>query len=136
MNNAFVFYKDYFDQIKLMEDSNPELVKDLLLAIVNYGIYEEYDKSNPMINMAMIPIVKGIDNAHNRYEKAVANGKKGGRSTKIDLEEVYNKKVETGWKNKELAEFFGVSERTIQRYLKEFGDRIVANDIKNDEFSF
>lgn len=119
-----------------MEDSNPELVKDLLLAIVNYGIYEEYDKSNPMINMAMIPIVKGIDNAHNRYEKAVANGKKGGRSTKIDLEEVYNKKVETGWKNKELAEFFGVSERTIQRYLKEFGDRIVASDIKNDEFSF
>ena len=30
MNNAFVFYKDYFDQIKLMEDSNPELVKDIL----------------------------------------------------------------------------------------------------------
>ena len=112
-----------------MEDSNPELVKDLLLAIVNYGIYEEYDKSNPMINMAMIPIVKGIDNAHNRYEKAIANGKKGGRSTKIDLEEVYNKKVETGWKNKELAEFFGVSERTIQRYLKEFGDRKRAEEL-------
>ena len=136
MNNAFVFYKDYFDQINLIEKTNPELVKDLLMAIVNYGIYESYDDSNPLINMAMIPIVKGIDNAHNRYETAVLNGKKGGRTSKVDPQDVYNKKVETGWTNKELAAFYGVSDRTISRYLKNFQDTTMESQVKDEEFSF
>ena len=137
MNNAFVFYKDYFDQINLIEKTNPELVKDLLLAIVNYGIYETYDDSNPLINMAMIPIVKGIDNAHNRYETAVMNGKKGGRTNKVDPQDVYNKKVETGWTNKELAAFYGVSARTVSRYLQSFQDTTVESQIlTDDDFNF
>lgn len=136
MNNAFVFYKDYFEQIKLMEKTNPELVKDLLLAIVNYGIYEEYDDSNPMVNMAMIPIVKGIDNAHNRYEDAVMNGKKGGRTQKVDPAMVYEKKIETGWTNKELAAFYKVSDRTISRYLKNFQMETQNIETEEKEFSF
>lgn len=138
MNNAFVFYKDYFDQINLIEKTNPELVKDLLLAIVNYGIYEEYDDSNPLVNMAMIPIVKGIDNAHSRYDNAVLNGKKGGRTSKVDPQDVYDKKVETGWTNKQLAEYYGVSDRTISRYLKNFQEETVetAVEIDNSEFKF
>ena len=36
MNNAFIFYQSYFDQIETLKNLKPELVPQLYMAIVNY----------------------------------------------------------------------------------------------------
>ena len=79
MNNAFVFYQSYFDQIETLKNLKPELVPQLYMAIVNYGIYEEYGEVDPLVEMAMTPIKQGIDAAHDRYEVAQESGRKGGQ---------------------------------------------------------
>ena len=126
MNNAFVFYQSYFDQIETLKNLKPELVPQLYMAIVNYGIYEEYGEVDPLVEMAMTPIKQGIDAAHDRYEVAQESGRKGGQKRGQ-----YDKRAiaEMAFNNPEMrtadiAEYFGCSTKTVNRAKKEFGDRI------------
>ena len=132
MNNAFVFYQSYFDQIETLKNLKPELVPQLYMAIVNYGIYEEYGEVDPLVEMAMTPIKQGIDAAHDRYEVAQESGRKGGQKRGQ-----YDKRAiaEMAFNNPEMrtadiAEYFGCSTKTVNRAKKEFGDRIVPEGQK------
>lgn len=121
-NNSFVWYATFTDAIEQLEEAYPELAIELMKAIINYGTYGEYDRTNPIINMAMANIGFGIDKAKERYTTAVENGKKGGRP-KINLnqEEVEQRKKELGtWKA--VASSYGISEETL---------RIKRNEWKN-----
>ena len=55
-----------------------EGIRSEFIAIVNYGIYEDYGEVDPLVEMAMTPIKQGIDAAHDRYEVAQESGRKGG----------------------------------------------------------
>ena len=126
MNNAFVFYQSYFDQIETLKNLKPELVPQLYMAIVNYGIYEEYGEVDPLVEMAMTPIKQGIDAAQDRYEVEKESRRKGGQKRGQ-----YDKRAiaEMAFNNPEMrtadiAEYFGCSTKTVNRAKKEFGDRI------------
>ena len=134
MNNAFVFYQSYFDQIETLKNLKPELVPQLYMAIVNYGIYEEYGEVDPLVEMAMTPIKQGIDAAHDRYEVAQESGRKGGQKRGQ-----YDKRAiaEMAFNNPEMrtadiAEYFGCSTKTVNRAKKEFGDRRGTQGQKQD----
>lgn len=126
MNNAFIFYQSYFDQIETLKNLKPELVPQLYMAIVNYGIYEDYGEVDPLVEMAMTPIKQGIDAAHDRYEVAQESGRKGGQKRgqydkRAIAEMAFNN---PDMRTADIAEYFGCSTKTVNRAKKEFGDRI------------
>ena len=126
MNNAFVFYQSYFDQIETLKNLKPELVPQLYMAIVNYGIYEDCGEVDPLVEMAMTPIKQGIDAAHDRYEVAQESGRKGGQKRgrydkRAIAEMAFNN---PDMRTADIAEYFGCSTKTVNRAKKEFGDRI------------
>lgn len=129
MNNAFIFYQSYFDQIETLKNLKPELVPQLYMAIVNYGIYEDYGEVDPLVEMAMTPIKQGIDAAHDRYEVAQESGRKGGQKRgqydkRAIAEMAFNN---PDMRTADIAEYFGCSTKTVNRAKKEFGDRIGTN---------
>ena len=126
MNNAFIFYQSYFDQIETLKNLKPELVPQLYMAIVNYGIYEDYGEVDPLVEMAMTPIKQGIDAAHDRYEVAQESGRKGGQKRgqydkRAIAEMAFNN---PDMRTADIAEYFGCSTKTVNRAKKEFGDKI------------
>ena len=126
MNNAFIFYQSYFDQIETLKNLKPELVPQLYMAIVNYGIYEEYGEVDPLVEMAMAPIKQGIDAAHDRYEVAQESGRKGGQKRgqydkRAIAEMAFNN---PDMRTADIAEYFGCSTKTVNRAKKEFGDKL------------
>lgn len=141
LNNSFVFYATNLQAVEELEKAYPDLAAELLRAIIDYGIYGEYDNSNPVIAAMMVNIGFGIDKAKDRYQAAVENGKKGGRpSIELNEAEVIEKKQELKtWKK--VAEYFGVSEQTLKNYRdrwknpknpKNLNDNVNVNDNLND----
>lgn len=87
-------------------------------AIFDYGIYNQYDESDPQVNSYMVSIIDNIDRAQKRHEESKANGSTGGRSRKFDRKAICDY-VREGHTNKEAAEKFDCSTKSVQRYLKE-----------------
>lgn len=117
-NNSFVFYATSLEAVEKISEAYPEMGNELLKAIVEYGIYGEYDKTNPIIEAMMVNIGFGIDKAKDRYTKAVENGKQGGRPKMIDNEKVRELK-EAGLTNREVAERLGCSVSSVEKANKE-----------------
>ena len=117
-NDSFVFYATNLEVIESLEQANAELANEFMRAIIEYGIYGEYDSKNPMVQVLMIQAGFGIDKAKDRYNAAVENGKKGGRpKVNLNEQEVLEKKKELGtWK--ETAQYFGVDEKTLRKQRK------------------
>ena len=61
--------------------------------------------------------VNNINSAKDRYAKAVENGKKGGRPTEVNSEQITELKAE-GLTNIQIANELGCSTKTVQRALK------------------
>ena len=119
VNNSFVFYATFLETIERLDNSSKELGNELMRAVIDYGIYGEYDNSNPIIDACMASIVHGIDSAKNRYEKAVEDGRKGGRN-KIDFDmDKAQELKEQGKSYEEIAITLGVSKSTVQRRFNE-----------------
>lgn len=118
-NNSFVFYATALETVEELEKGYPELGAELLKAMVEYGIYGEYDTSNPIINSIMAQFTFSVDKAKSRYEIAKENGSKGGRPKKLTLsaEELEEMKKELGtWKK--VAEELDVTEDGLRKYRK------------------
>lgn len=118
---SFVFmasWRELLDSYE--EDDDIETAKEILWQIMKYGTAGYIDTDNKKIR----GIIKGtiapnIDKAQERYNKAANGGNKGGRPRKeIDIEEV-NNLIGQGMNIKQVAEYFGVSDDTIRRRMKE-----------------
>lgn len=132
-NNSFVFYATYLEAIEALE-GNPECAAKLAKAIMEYGIYGEYDESDVVVNALMVQIKLGIDNAKNRYEESVENGKKGGAKKKYSDDEII-RLVKEGMTHKAVAEQLGCSAKTVQRAVKEYKDRTKLDTSGHNEMS-
>ena len=117
--DGFVFYASAWQNVLDFRESNPELGDRLLKAIIDYGFYKDYDKSDPLIRGAMANIIISIDNAADRHVKAQAGGQKSASKTKFDREQIYEL-LDQGLTHKEVAEIIGCKNtKTIQRAVKE-----------------
>lgn len=74
---SFVFYETYMDSLKQISDKKVQL--ELVMAILNYGLYQIEPKFSDDILRALFTSIKGpIDiSIHNREVKSL-NGSKGG----------------------------------------------------------
>ena len=114
IRQGFVFYSSAWESVQALKEQNPELAYQLLEAIIEYGLYGEYDESNCIINSIMPGIKVGIDKAAGRYEAASIGGKKGGSREKYDKDEI-RRLLDKGKSHKEIAALLGCSTKTVQR---------------------
>jgi hypothetical protein len=95
MKDSFVFYASFYEAISnLPGDTQLEVYN----AICKYALLGELPELSP-IAKAMFTVMRPVmDAASARYEASVANGKKGGRPKKENLEKPSNnlKGLETG----------------------------------------
>lgn len=109
-----IIYADVYKTIRLIptvEERNAAA-----MALLDYGCGGlEYEGDSIFIQMIMQQAKIGIDKAQARYNKAIENGKKGGRTKQFKDEDI-NALKSQGMTNKEVAAALGCSERTVQRY--------------------
>lgn len=135
LNNSFVFYATNLEVIETLEGTDKELANQFMKAIIEYGIYGEYENTNPIIKVLMVQAGFGIDKAKDRYAVAVENGKKGGRP-KIDLDnDVLSVMRDRGMSYQEIANKLGVSKSTIQRRFKKIDSALVSNGVKTQNLN-
>ena len=130
VRQGFVFYASAWESVQALKEQNPELAFQLMEAIVEYGLYGEYDESNCIINSIMPGIKVGIDKAAGRYEAASTGGKKGGSREKYDKNEI-KRMLDEGMSHKEIAATLGCSTKTVQRV----GHKVDMSTMSN-EFIF
>ena len=114
LNNSFVFYATNLEVIETLEETDKELANNFMKAIIEYGIYGEYENTNPIIKVLMVQAGFGIDKAKDRYATAVENGKKGGRPKTVDEDKVRELKGQ-GLTNKQIAEELKCSVSSVEK---------------------
>ena len=132
LNNSFVFYATNLEVIETLEETDKELANEFMKAIIEYGIYGEYENTNPIIKVLMVQAGFGIDKAKDRYATAVENGKKGGRPKTVDEYKVRELKGQ-GLTNKQIAEELKCSVSSVEKInAKNRKNRKNLNDNVND----
>lgn len=113
MVKSFVFYVGFRNSIeRLPEDIQLEAYKALIACGLGEKIPDDYECPINAVLEAMMP---NIEAAHDRYEKAVSDGEKGGRPKKwIDREEAEKLYAELKSWDK-VADELDVSRETLRK---------------------
>ena len=116
----FVFYGSWRETLEgFAEDFGEEYAHEALwnlMLCATAGDIKTNKKS--IIKWINGSCVNNINSAKDRYAKAVENGKKGGRPTEVNSEQITELKAE-GLTNTQIANELGCSTKTVQRALKE-----------------
>ena len=140
---SFVFYETFLETANKLEEIDKNLALEYYKALAKYGLYGEVYEGNPYIELVLVQGKVNIDMAKERYQRAVENGKKGGRPREVDREKVIQLHSE-GLTNKAIAARMGCSDRSVSRILNEtdktdkrgqylnVNDNDNVNDNKND----
>lgn len=110
MSQCFVFRKELLDIAEALEVCGKGLAGEFLVAAAQYGLTNEYTSTNPVILTA-------LENAKEFFPRPAEKSPMGGRPTNFDPYLITDM-VARGYTNKEVAEHFGCSIRTVQRALK------------------
>lgn len=114
MKNAFVFYESFYDILQMLPDA--EDWRTLIESVCEYAFTGERDPlPTPALEIAFKHFQISIDSASARYDKAVEEGKKGGRPHKwVDRTEAERLFAEhKSWAK--VAEIMDVSDDTLYR---------------------
>lgn len=113
-SKGFYCFGTVYDTMNELAQKDEHLAFQYMRAVMEYGLYGEYDESDPIINGLMQPVMFAIDNVDKRREKNIEDGTKGGRKKKND-DEVIWKMLDDGKTKEEIAKELKCSVRTIQR---------------------
>ena len=114
MKNAFVFYESFYDILQMLPDA--EDWRTLIESVCEYAFTGEHEPlPTPALEIAFKHFQISIDSASARYDKAVEEGKKGGRPHKwVDRTEAERLFEEhKSWTK--VAEIMDVSDDTLYR---------------------
>lgn len=125
MKESMIIYESAYLAISYLPD---DAIKWAAMeGLLRYGFYGETPESdNPLVNMIYVQAVPSIQSAKDRYEKAVENGRKGGRPTLITTEEIIGLK-QSGMTNKQVAEKLGCSVKTIENRVTTYNKKHPKN---------
>ena len=88
--------------------------------IMNYSFYgDDSEISDPLVKMIWLQANPNIDAAQQRYDRAVENGKKGGRPSSIDNEKIialYNK----GATQSKIKNTVGCGLSTVKNVIRQY----------------
>ena len=119
---GIVIYKTMYQQYKRLLKYNEQSAAAYINSLLEYAFEGiEPDENSEVWLFGFDGAKTAIDNASVRYLKAKENGSTGGRKrVDIDIDELEEKHRELKtWAA--VAKYYGVSEKTIQRRLKESG---------------
>lgn len=114
MKNAFVFYESFYDILQMLPSA--EDWRMLIESVCEYAFTGEHEPlPTPALEIAFKHFQISIDSASARYDKAVEEGKKGGRPHKwVDRTEAERLFEEhKSWTK--VAEIMDVSDDTLYR---------------------
>jgi hypothetical protein len=131
---SFLFYATTLDTIEELESSSDPVDREtaikLLRAVVDWGLYGEYDDSDPKVRSYMPAIKLGIENAEKRYEAASNGGKKSNHGSAFDKDLIIELKLQ-GMKNADVAKIVGeksakgsCSAKTVSRVWNEYKQEV------------
>ena len=127
--DSTIIYESMFTAMELILSDDASW-REAMTGLLRYGFYGEQPESgNPLVQAIWIQSLPAMKNAKDRYAKAVANGKKGGRPTQVTTERIMQLKAE-GKTNKEIAELCGCSEKTIEGHITSYNK---AKEITSDK---
>lgn len=110
MKESMVIYESAYKAINYLPDEKSQL--EAYRGLMEYGFYGIIPEStNPFVNMVYVQAIPSIRSAAERYEKAVEDGRRGGRPTEVPTTEIIRMK-ESGMTNKQIAEKLGVQRKT------------------------
>lgn len=112
----FLLRASYVEGAK--EVLSTEQYREYLDCLVQLGLYGECTAPSPLVCAFLRDKAISIHRTNKKYERAKENGKKGGRRNLVTREAIEAEIKEHGAARiKDLANFFGTSERTISRYI-------------------
>lgn len=115
---CFLLRSSYVEGVR--EVLSTEQYREYLDCLVQLGLQEECTATDPLVRAFLRDKAIFINRTNKNYERAKENGKKGGRGhlvTRKEIEAVIE--AYGAVRIKDLASFFGVSERTISRYISQ-----------------
>lgn len=115
--NSFVFYKSFIESYLELKTKNKDLATKFLESVIFYGLGSSYEEDEFIVNILMKDVKRSIDNAKIRHGKAIINGNKGGRPTKVEYSKITELK-EKGYNASQIAGIVGLSERQIYRIFE------------------
>lgn len=120
MTENFVFYTGWLETIDGMtKEFGEEYANKALYALVKYATTGEMVTNSAFVKSWIIgSVMPNIDNARNRYDKAVTDGSKGGAPQKVDRQQVIDL-YEAGNTQQQIAKELSCSERTIRNILRD-----------------
>lgn len=110
MHQCFVFRKELLDIAETLETLGKGLAGEFLIAAAQYGLTGSYEPTNPIVAAA-------LEKAKDHFPTPPDRPALGGRPINFDPYLITDM-VARGYTNKEVAEYFGCSVRTVQRALK------------------
>lgn len=117
--DSTIIYESMFTAMELILADDASW-REAMTGLLRYGFYGEQPESdNPLVQAIWIQSFPAMKNAKDRYAKAVANGKKGGRPSQVTTEQIMRLKTE-GKTNKEIANICGCSEKTVESHITAF----------------
>jgi|GEM_PF-4103192 len=109
---SMVIYESAYKAINYLPDEKLQL--EAFKGLMEYGFYGVVPESeNPFVNMIYVQAIPSMRSAKERYEKAVENGKMGGRPTEVSTEEIMEMK-KSGMTNKQIADKLHCSVKNIE----------------------
>ena len=116
----FVFYETFYETALPLLEGSPqerEIGIAYMKAVMEYGLYGEFDDSNIIVKSLMQQTTFAIAEAQKRYKESQENGGKGGRPKSVDEEQIMAL-LREGKKNVEIAAIVGCSDKTVSRIKK------------------
>ena len=117
---SFVFYRSYYDCINELPE---EYKLKVALAIINYGLNDSFDDSDPIVKAILMNVIPLLDKSNQRYEIAKKNGLKGkeygilgGRPKKSDLEQIPVLR-EKGYTPQKIAETLNLPIKVVYKHF-------------------
>lgn len=118
MKESMVIYESAYKAINYLPDEKSQL--EAYRGLMEYGFYGIIPEStNPFVNMVYVQAIPSIRSAAEHYEKAVEDGRRGGRPTEVPTTEIIRMK-ESGMTNKQIAEKLGCSEKNIEKRVSTY----------------
>lgn len=111
-NKGFYCFGTVYDSMIELARKDEHLALSYIRAVMEYGLYGEYEEGDPVIDALMSQAMFGIDNVAQRREKNIQDGSKGGRKKKNEDEVVWSL-IDSGKTKEEVATELHCSVRTI-----------------------
>ena len=118
MKNSFVFYESFYDVLQMLPDA--EDWRTLIESVCEYAFTGEHEPlPTPALEIAFKHFQISIDSASARYEKAVENGKLGGRpSKKVFIPpDVWIGAIEEHGSVPKAAKALGLAKQTLYNWI-------------------